>query len=72
MSFTSFTDQVNALNLRRKRIATDRATNNGDPLVVRKKAREATAASVPSKKNKNVSLIFFYSLLLVTVLIGNY
>jgi hypothetical protein len=30
-----------SLTLRRKRTATDRALNNGDPLVVKKKAREA-------------------------------
>ena len=56
-----------SLNLRRKRIATDRALNNGDLLVVKKKARQAdavqsnatvtTAAPAP-KKGGNVSLQF--------------
>ena len=45
------------MNLPRKRTATERATNNGDPLVVRKRACEATAAPVP-KKHKNISLLF--------------
>ena len=44
-----------SLNIRRKRTATERATNNADPLVVRKKAREATGAPVP-KKSKNASV----------------
>ena len=54
-----------SLNLRRKRIATERVLNNGDPLVVKKKARQAvqsnatitTAAPAP-KKGGNVSLQF--------------
>jgi hypothetical protein len=54
--FMSF--PADSLNLPRKRTATERATNNGDPLVVRKRAREATAAPV-AKKSKNVSLQFF-------------
>ena len=47
-----------SLNLRRKRTATERAINNGDPLVVRKRAREATTAAVP-KNGTNVSLHCF-------------
>jgi hypothetical protein len=34
-----------SLNLRRKRIATEHVMNNGDPLVVRKKARQAVQAN---------------------------
>jgi hypothetical protein len=55
-----------SLNLRRKRIATERAINNGDPLVARKKARAvfqpsvtprtATAAAPAPKDGANVSL----------------
>ena len=49
-----------SLNIRRKRTATERATNNGDPLAVRKKAREATGAPVPKKsKNASVSRKYF-------------
>jgi hypothetical protein len=36
---------ADSLGLHRKRTATDHAANNGDPLVVRKKAREATKSS---------------------------
>ena len=43
------------LNLRRKRVASERAVSNGDPLIARKKAREATTAPAP-KKSTNVSL----------------
>ena len=48
-----------SLNLRRKRTATERVMNNGDPLVVRKRAREATIAPVP-KNGRNVSLDCFF------------
>lgn len=34
-----------SLALRRKRTATERAENNGDPLVAKKKAREAAKVS---------------------------
>lgn len=34
-----------SLSLRRKRTATERAENNGDPLVARKKAREAAKSN---------------------------
>jgi hypothetical protein len=40
MSFSS-----DSLALRRKRTATERAENNADPLVVKKKAREAAKSS---------------------------
>jgi len=56
-----------SLALRRKRTATDRAMNNGDPLVVKKKAREAVQSdtAVPtaakpaptSEKGPNVSFL---------------
>ena len=36
---------ADSLNLRRKRKATERAQNNGDPLVAKKKAREASRTS---------------------------
>lgn len=50
-----------SLPIHRKRTATDRAENNGDPLVAKKKARKA-AQSNPAqpqagpKKSANVSL----------------
>lgn len=47
MSFSS-----ESLALRRKRTATERAENNGDPLVANKKAREA------AKSKTNVSFFF--------------
>lgn len=49
---------VESLGFRRKRTATERAENNGDPLVVKKKAREAANnAQAPAvKKGPSVSL----------------
>ena len=42
---------------RRKHTATDRAENNGDPLVIKKKAREAARSNAPTvKKGPSVSL----------------
>jgi len=38
-----------SLNVRRKRIATERVTNNGDPLVARKRARQ-NSQTVTAKK----------------------
>jgi hypothetical protein len=38
----SFTDPDPNIPARRKRVATERATENGDPLVANKNAREAT------------------------------
>lgn len=50
MSFS----ETSSIPVRRKRTATDRATANGDPLVVRKKAREA------EDKAKKVAQVFFF------------
>ena len=49
---------VEPLASRRKRTATDCAENNGDPLVVKKKAREADRSNnAPAvKKGRSVSL----------------
>jgi len=46
-----------SLALRRKRTASERALNNGDPLVVKKKAREAisTPTAEPSIDSPKVS-----------------
>lgn len=41
--------------MRRKRTTTERVTDNGDPLVIKKKAREAEKA----KKMTQVFFIFF-------------
>jgi len=54
-----------SLDLRRKRKATERAENNGDPLVARKKARDAsklvtlssTQASATSKPANRVAKV---------------
>ena len=47
MSFS----ESSAAPTRRKRTMTERVTENGDPLAVRKKAREAAKTSLaPSKK----------------------
>ena len=40
----------------RKRTASERVTDNGDPLVVRKKARQATQAA---KKNTQVNIYIY-------------
>ena len=48
-----------SLNLRRKHTATEHVMNNGDPLVVRKRACEATITPVP-KNGRNVSLDCFF------------
>jgi len=45
---------------RRKRTITERVTDNGDPLVVRKKAREA------EKAKKDIQVFYFYFVLLKT------
>jgi hypothetical protein len=52
---------VKPLPSQRKRTASDRAENNGDPLVVKKKAREAEKTkNVPAvKKGCSVSLYTF-------------
>ena len=42
--------------LRRKRTATDHAENNGDPLIVKKKACEAARSNNAVKKGPSVSL----------------
>jgi hypothetical protein len=39
-----------SLALRRKRTATERAENNGDPLVAKKKAREAAKSNLVSNR----------------------
>ena len=39
-----------SMALRRKCTATNRAENNGDPLVVKKKAREAARLNAPAVK----------------------
>ena len=45
-----------SMALCRKRTATDCAENNGDPLVVKKKAREAARLNAPAiKKGPSVS-----------------
>jgi hypothetical protein len=41
---------VESLALHHKRTATDRAENNGDPLVVKKKACEAARSNAPAVK----------------------
>jgi hypothetical protein len=52
-----------SLSLRRKRTASERAISNGDPLVVKKKAREATGPTMaaPALKNSaSVGLHLFF------------
>ena len=59
--------------LRRKRTTSERAATNGDPLVVRKKAREASKAAMgvnaepatAPKKKTNVSHHFFFTPILI-------
>jgi hypothetical protein len=59
--------------LRRKRTATERAESNGDPLIIKKKGREAAKSNVDStpavivtnavsapKKGSNVRLYYFW------------
>ena len=48
MSFS----EPSTVPMRRKRTDSERVTNNGDPLVVRKKAREA-------EKSKKTTQVFF-------------
>ena len=49
MSFS----EPSTVPMRRKRTDSERVTNNGDPLVVRKKAREA-------EKSKKTTQVFFF------------
>ena len=44
-----------SLALRRKRTATERAENNGDPLVVKKKAREAAKSNMAASTSTRVA-----------------
>jgi hypothetical protein len=54
MSFSS-----ESLALRRKRTATERAENNGDPLAANKKARAAAKSKAgPANSKTNVSSYF--------------
>ena len=51
-----------SLALRHKRTATEQALNNGDPLIVKKRAREATAigkTATPTSNTPKVSLSSF-------------
>ena len=50
MSFS----EASTVPTRRKRTVSERVTNNGDPLVVRKKAREA------EKAKKTTQVIFYH------------
>jgi hypothetical protein len=47
--FTKMSFSADSLAMRRKRTVSERVTENGDPLVIRKKAREAakTGPSIP-------------------------
>jgi hypothetical protein len=66
---------ADSLGLRRKRTTSDRAANNADPLVVKKKAREANKkdATVPKNGSKlpSVSQHFFFRTVSNTI-IGNH
>jgi hypothetical protein len=50
---------VESLALRRNHTATDRAENNGDPLVVKKKARKAARSNNAPAVKKGPSVSFY-------------
>jgi hypothetical protein len=73
MSFS----ESSAAPTRRKRTMTERVTENGDPLAVRKKAREAAkndsgTSLAPSKSITQVCSFFFFKDMLLPLFVSLY